>query len=326
MSKKGIPKSKLKLAETHPEIAKMLLNEELSTKYSYGSGRKVDWICPRCKSEIKNKVICDVVSHGLSCKMCGDKISIGEKIMYNVLKSLKVDFSSEKSFEWSNNKRYDFYIPSLNMIIEVHGEQHYKNAFTHVSKQTVEDERANDNHKKSLALSNGVKSYIEINTSKRDYEFIKNNIINSELNDVFDFTDLNWNECFVLSSKSRLIEVVNMFNNGLRVNEISEEFSTSKGTVISYLKRGSSLNLCDYNPERERGLGLKNAHNKTRKKVVQLTRDGEYVKTWDSITEACMYFTGKKSAIIGLCCSGIKKTAYNFKWMHLEDYEKAIIK
>ena len=73
-------------------------------------------------------VIDHFMRNGFSCPNCSDKISIGEKIMYLLLSDLGVDFIREYSFEGSVS-RYDFYIPMLSTIIEVHGKQHYEGSF-----------------------------------------------------------------------------------------------------------------------------------------------------------------------------------------------------
>jgi len=61
--------------------------------------------------------------------------SYPERVITSLLKILDVDFAREQTFPWSTNvkddagnissKRYDFFIPSLSTIIEVHGAQHY---------------------------------------------------------------------------------------------------------------------------------------------------------------------------------------------------------
>jgi len=41
-----------------------------------------------------------------------------------VLDELLVLYETEVQFDWSDNKRYDFYLPEYNAIIEMHGKQH----------------------------------------------------------------------------------------------------------------------------------------------------------------------------------------------------------
>lgn len=62
-----------------------------------------------------------IVSDGHDCPICGDYITFPEKIIISLLKYLHIEFEPQKKFKWSNKKRYDFYIPSINCIIETNG-------------------------------------------------------------------------------------------------------------------------------------------------------------------------------------------------------------
>ena len=88
---------------------------------------------------------------------------------------LNVEFASERRFEWSNNKRYDFYIPSKKIVIEVHGQQHYKDKFKDAP---LEHQKENDAFKRNVAEENGLK-YIEIDASYSTTNHIKKSLINS---------------------------------------------------------------------------------------------------------------------------------------------------
>ena len=69
----------------------------------------------------------------------------------------------------------------------------------------------------------------------------------------------------------------------------------------------------------ERKKSLSKGHNKEKRKVVQLTKSGEYIKTWFGINE-----TEKELKIrhISDCCAGKCKTAGGFKWIYYEEYGK----
>lgn len=71
----------------------------------------------------------------------------------------------------------------------------------------------------------------------------------------------------------------------------------------------------------ERKKLLSEGHNHEKRKIIQLTKLGEYVETWFGINE-----TEKKLKIrhISECCRGKCKTAGGFKWIYYEDYEKYI--
>jgi len=97
---------------------------------SRGSNKNVLLICQICKREIeispknffKKKSLCD---------KCSDGISYPEKFIRNILNQLNLEYIcqlSKANFYWCNKYRYDFYIPRLSLIIETHGNQHFKNA------------------------------------------------------------------------------------------------------------------------------------------------------------------------------------------------------
>ena len=48
--------------------------------------------------------------------------------------------------------------------------------------RTLEEEQENDELKKSLAIKNGIKDYLVIDCRESEMEFIKSNILKSQLN------------------------------------------------------------------------------------------------------------------------------------------------
>ena len=56
--------------------------------------------------------------------------------------------------------------------------------------------------------------------------------------------------------------------------------------------------------------------NPNSKKVIQETLNGEFVRTWDSCTDAMKNFRGKFAGTIKQCCQGRTKTAYGFVWKY----------
>lgn len=61
---------------------------------------------------------------GSGCPIC--KSSKGEIEIENVLTDLKVQYEHQKKYKELGRKRFDFYIPSINTIIEYNGLQHYE--------------------------------------------------------------------------------------------------------------------------------------------------------------------------------------------------------
>lgn len=59
-----------------------------------------------------------------------------------------------------------------------------------------------------------------------------------------------------------------------------------------------------------------------RKAIVQLNLKNEYLSEFNSMEEACKLLKLKSKSSIVLCCKGNYKTAYGYKWMYKEDYQK----
>lgn len=293
---------------TNPELASLLANTEDGFKYAKSSDKKVDWKCPDCGEIIKNKRIGGINKYGLSCPKCSDGIKYPEKVMLNVLSQLNITFIHDSSFKWSNRRRYDFYIPSLNMIIETHGGQHLGKGFNTIGGRSYKEEKENDKVKRELALQNGIKSYFEIDCSKSELEFIKENILNSKMIEHFNFNNVDWDKVNEFSRSSLSKEALRLWNNGLKdAIKIAEKLNLHHRTVHRYLKFWSNLGKSDFN----------DYLIDTRRKVVQLSLKHEFIKQWDSISEA----SEKYSKNIIKVCQGHRDKCCGYRWMYLEDYE-----
>ena len=252
------------VATTHPWCVQYFTNPDDATKCSFGSENRYVFKCPICGTE-KEMAIWVLITYGFSCDMCGDGISYPNKFMYNVLLQLKqyqnITFESEKVFEWSKSvgklstsRIYDFWINSTNkVIIEVHGEQHFNPVANNRRLRTLKQEQENDLFKYKLAIQNGIspENYIVIDARYSDMQYIKNSIMHSVMPKLFGFTenDIDWNQCDLCASKSLLIEACNLWNNGIHnAQKISSMIGVSNVCVIAYLKRGTNIGLCSYNP------------------------------------------------------------------------------
>ena len=139
--------------------------------------------------------------------------SFPERFVSSVLNLLSIDYSREQIFTWSKNtdngtKRYDFYIPDRNAIIEVHGAQHYDGGFESRGGRTLNEEQENDQFKETLALNNGIKDYIVINATSSSFDFIKTSILqNQKFCKLFNMACFNWSDVHTeLSKTERPIE------------------------------------------------------------------------------------------------------------------------
>lgn len=309
---------------THPEKVKWLANPDDGLSYTATSHKKVDWKCPNCNSILRNKMISNVLRYGLTCSNCSDTISYPEKFVANILYQLQISFESEKVFEWTKNKinkrfnkRYDFYLTDLNTIIEIHGMQHYKEAFSNIGGRSLKEERKNDQIKQELALQNGIKHYIVIDASYSDMEYIKNSILNSELPKLLDISQIDWTTAHEFACNTLVKVVCKMWQEDMKdIKEIAKQFGLSVSTVRLYLKKGNILNWCNYNPKQELIKSARNNGKQTRKEVIRLTSEGVYIDTFESLSEASKQ-TGVTMQNISKVCKGERKLAGGYMWRYL---------
>jgi hypothetical protein len=166
--------------------------------------------------------------------------------MAHLLEQIHINFETEKIFDWSNRKKYDFYIKSLNCIIEMNGAQHYINKnFSYKNKyRTLKEEQINDNFKEQLAKDNGIKNYIIIDARYSNLDYIKNSILNCELFKLSDLSNVDWNLIDLNSLKSNLITACSLWDNDYKLVDICKELDLSIETIRRYIRKGNKIGLC----------------------------------------------------------------------------------
>ena len=229
------------------------LSEKDAKTHTKCSCDKVFVICPKCGKQ-KEMRVATLYKYGLGCT-CGDGFSYPERFMMNVLEQLNIEYIfqlTKTTFDWCEDKRYDFYIPSLNTIIETHGMQHYEDCWG-----KAKDVQENDRIKYELALQNGIKDgdYVVIDCRYSDAEWIKNSILNSKLNELFDLSEIDWIECGKKAQKNLVKEVCDYWNNNRQewgtTKTLAEVFGLSRDTIVDYLKKGAGLGWCEYDAKEE---------------------------------------------------------------------------
>ncbi|XVK95956.1 hypothetical protein AABC03_01005 [Staphylococcus nepalensis] len=106
-------------------ILPYLKNEESAKEYTKFSRRKIECICPNCKYE-KKMPVNNLVSQGFFCHVCSSSIPYPERIMIALLHENEIVYKYQKVFNGLELKRFDFYLPDYNAVIETHGKQHYE--------------------------------------------------------------------------------------------------------------------------------------------------------------------------------------------------------
>ena len=286
-SNKIILKGVNDLWTTDSKIANMLINPEEGYLYCRNSQKKLKFKCPNCGS-VKEIAPYVVYTYGLGCRVCSDGISYPEKVIRSVLLQSDVLFCPEYSPTWIKPRRYDFYLPDYNVIIETNGRQHYDNAFGTDGSASVEEIQANDKEKHNLAINNGIDDVIFVNCCFSEIEYIKQSITSDErLQLIINFDVIDWREVDLSSQKSILIEVCEKWDKSEvyepdRVRQLSVEYKVSTTTIRSYLRRGTELGLCNYNGKNYIRLRKGGA---AKKKVYELDLNFNIINVYKSYTE-----------------------------------------
>lgn len=321
------------------------LSEEQMKTMTPMTNKKIIVKCPNC-GNAKSISICHLFKSGLGCSRCSDGISYSEKFMASILEQLNIDYESQYVPNWSGSKRYDFYLPNYNCIIETHGSQHYKG--WNKDKCNLEAQQQNDNLKISLAKANGINNYIVINCSESTLNFLKNSIMNSDMMHILNFKeeDIEWQKCNLDALSSKVKNASDLWNENqtMAVSDIADILGVSYNTVVSWLKKASMSNMCDYTIEKSKNRGvLKNsginsklfgtsfseehkrklsenhtnvsgANNPRATKVICI----ETNKIYQTIDEVSCD-TGANRSGISNCCNKRTKTAGNYHWKYADN-------
>lgn len=235
----------ISIKDKRPDVVESLKFKE-DANLSYGSEKKVLTVCPICKKEryVSIKYLC---RNGYSCTKCGKNPSKSELAMESILDQLNISYEQEKIFEWSNRKRYDFYLNKENCIIEINGEQHYlKGIF-----RTLKEEKENDEYKKEIALKNGINKYFSIEIkSTSNSKLIKSllndnnikNLINNKPIDIIKIYENIWHR-----DKDIMKSCCDLYNQGFALPDISKSLNIENSRLTILLKDACKIGLCDYN-------------------------------------------------------------------------------
>lgn len=246
------------VAIEHPNKVKYFVNEEDAFKYSVKSDVYVQLKCPHC-GKMKNikTIIANLTKQGFSCDFCSSGVSYPEKVLALILEALGIKYEKQHKFD-GHKYRYDFYLIDFGIIIEVHGEQHFK--YTGFGR-SYEDEHENDLTKYDLAVLNGYeynKNYFVIDTRKSNIDYIRDNIEQCEFFKQFNLSNIDWQEIDEQSQKSLKLDICNHWREGKEVDkdlattDLAKEFGIDASTIRKYLAWGSENGFCEYNSEEER--------------------------------------------------------------------------
>lgn len=236
---------------THPEIAKHLVNADDGYKYSYGTKTSLEFYCFDCGEKVFRKPSEAMTASGRYVCRCSDGISYPEKFFVSLLSQLKIDYVTQltrTTFDWCKDFRYDFYIPSIDTICEIHGMQHYRDCSWASLKETQE----NDKNKYQNAVDK-VSNYIVIDARYSKPDFIKDSILNSSLSQLLDLTSISWAKCNQHANSSLVKSASDLWNSGVHnAVQIGEMIGVKSNTVLNYLDKATFSGMCDFDREQYR--------------------------------------------------------------------------
>lgn len=311
---------------TNRELAMMLLNENDRYSYTKRSNIKLDWVCPQCNNIVRNKTPDKVGTYGLMCPFCSDGISYPNKFVHSMFSQImnQIDnYIAEYSPNWAQKKRYDNYFRKDNAqyIFEVDGGLGHGKTAYYGNEAEILHSLEVDKYKEKLASEHGIR-VIRIDADESNMDYMINSILKSELACILDLSMVDWNQCNIDAMKSKKMEVINCFNQGIKnINDICDKISNVKyDAAYHYLLDGAKHGLCDYNPNdyikyrrKPKDVGVK---------VICLNTG----KVYASIIEASNDYHIKSSSNILACCVGKYKSAgkndkgEKLRWMYYDEY------
>jgi hypothetical protein len=304
----------------YKEFFAQYLTEEQMKTYMPHTNLKIDVVCPDCKKHKKIAPSTILYNSGIGC-VCSDGVSYPNKFVYSVLDQLGVVYDTEHIFDWAKDKRYDIYIPSLSCIIENHGGQHYNGKFLSMAGKTLQEEQANDRIKQELAMQNNIGYYIILDCRESVPDWIKNSILNSQLNNLFDLSIVDFDKCGEFACSNLVKVVADLWNSGMSVKEIMAETKFLPARVQDYLRKSSKCNMCDWTPQGsyKRSAEMRKGENHHMAKIaVQCDKNNSVIKIWKYARQASDELSINEKNICA-CRSGRRQIAGGYRWYYLYD-------
>ena len=233
--------------------------KKIASRYRPYSNQKVDIQCPNC-GEIHNNIMINNVQKGhFGCK-CSDGISYPEKFMMDMLNQIGIKYDYQVVFDWGKffnpyqnrivSCRYDFYIPSLKVIIETDGGYGHGNNI-----DTYENDIYVDNMKDKIAFEHEI-DVVRIDSIISSNEYMKKSIYNSKLNFYLNLNSIDFCHCDKFAKTNIRKKVIEEYKNtGEYAKNLSDKYKISITTILRWFE----LDGIDY--KRNTNVGKHNLKN-----------------------------------------------------------------
>lgn len=285
--------------------------------YAPQSNKTIEMKCPICKRIKTNKISNLYHRKNIGCT-CGDGCSRLEKVFAEILKKNNLKFVKEYRLEGYKDKRYDFYIPSLNTIIETHGGQHFtvgKNS----KWATLEEVQENDRLKYDRAVNRGFNyndSYFIIECIDDRVEDIFNQVLSLPF---IQLTKEEFDECLALSLNEGVKKIIEYLKEKPHAskNELCVKFNLDKERLNTLLRRCERQGIVKY-----KGKTYERLYTPGR--TVYVFKEGKLYYEFESISLAVrelsilIDYPYKKEHLRKLCLSQGKYKEYDFSFNRCE--------
>ena len=236
----------------YPPLIQYFLNKDDAYKYTPGSSKPIQFKCPIC-GHIQTNIIYNVTKFGYVCQMCDKVDSRANRLFELLLKSLNTPYKHEWSTDWSNKKRFDFYLYDYNTIVELHGSQHYTET---IFGKDCNQNGINDEYKQKLALDNNITNYIVIDCrptsesiEKLAYEFINNNFMVRTFGK--NLPSIEYLTKKYLQMDPLCKECLRLYTQGYTSGaSISKKLGYSRVWICKILKELTKIGLINYNSKK----------------------------------------------------------------------------
>lgn len=237
---------------------RMLILEQIRINYITKSNRGYKVKCLDCNHEYRT-----LEQKFSSCPICGRRSSFAERFIYNMLFQAGIIFEPQKEFEWLSNHYYDVYLPKQNIIIEIHGIQHYEivGMYSRLQPEEIYSTTIKRDIKKHDAAIDKLNYYIlnATSVSKSRFNDKKIDIFIKEIKTTLPFIDyskVNFLECEKFANYKYIFTECQLWNSGKSIDEIQQNVHKSKEIISLKLRLGNKYGLCVYDKT------LNNKHNK----------------------------------------------------------------
>ena len=140
---------------------------------------------------------------------------------------------------------------------------------------------------------------------------------------ILNLKNVDWTECNNFSKKNLCKEICELFEGGLSVTNLSEEYKLSKNSIRRMLHTGNEIGLCHYDGKKENVLSSIDNENNVKETSIY-TVDGKYVGTYKSakyIADHSEEIVGKVLKVNSIydCCNGRVKQYKGYVFVNKGD-------